>query len=139
MLQANARMKVDHADPAYENTDFNLKITGMKTRFFLIACLAVMLNAPAFSQKTPEQVTKAEYVIALITDNEIVSVRISAENCHRAYAVDWLERVSIKNGFLVFSKGKISHAWDIEDAVAIEKVDDMIIIRLPDRIGLDWF
>jgi len=111
----------------------------MKTRFFLIACLAVMLTAPAFSQRAPEQVTKAEYVIALITDNEIASVRISAENCHRAYAIDWLERVSIKNGFLVFSKGKISHAWDIEDAVAIEKVDDMIIIRLPDSIGLDWF
>jgi len=111
----------------------------MKTRFFLITCLAVMLCAPAFSQKTPEKITKAEYVISLITDNEIASVRISAGNCHRAYAIDWLERVSIKNGLLVFSKGKTSHAWDIEDAVAIEKIDDMVIIRLPDLIGLDWF
>jgi len=132
-------MNADHADPAFENTDLNLNNTGMKTRFFLIACLAVVLAAPAFSQKAPEPVTKAEYVIALITDNEIASVRISAENCHRAYAIDWLERVSIKNGLLVFSKGKTSHAWDIEDAVAIEKVDDMIIIRLSDGIGLDWF
>ena len=132
-------MNVDYADPAKENIDLNLKFTCMKTRFFLIACLAVMLSAPASSQTAPEHVTKAEYVIALITDNEIASVRISAQNCHRAYAIDWLERVSIKNGFLVFSKGKISHAWDIEDAVAIEKIDDMIIIRLPDTIGLDWF
>jgi hypothetical protein len=132
-------MNVDYTDPAYENTDLNLKNTGMKTSFFLIACLAVMIAAPAFSQKAPGQVTKADYVIALITDNEIASVRISTENCHRAYSIDWLERISIKNGFLVFSKGKNSHAWDIEDAVAIEKIDDMIIIRLPDRIGLDWF
>jgi hypothetical protein len=132
-------MNADHADPAFENTDFNLKNTGMKTRLFLIACLSVVMAAPVFSQKAPEHVTKAEYVIALITDNEIASVRISTENCHRAYAIDWLERISIKNGLLVFSKGKTSHAWDIEDAVAIEKVDDIIIIRLPDRIGLDWF
>lgn len=133
------RINADYADPKYDNTDLTLKFTYMKTRIFLIACLAVMLYAPAFSQKAPEPVTKAEYVISLLTDNEIASVRISAENCHRAYAIDWLERISIKNGLLVFSKGKISHAWDIEDAVAIEKVDDMIIIRLPDGIGLDWF
>ena len=111
----------------------------MKTNFFLMVCLAIMLSAPAFSQKAPELKSKAEYVISLITDNDIASVRISAENCHRAYAVDWLGRVSVKNGLLVFSKGSASHAWDIEDAVAIEKIDDMIIIRLPDRIGLDWF
>jgi hypothetical protein len=111
----------------------------MKTRFFLITCLVVMISAPAFSQKDPEKKTKAEYVISLITDNEIASVRISGENCHRAYSIDWLERVSVKNGLLIFSKGKTSHAWDIEDAVAIEKIDDMIVIRLSDRIGMDWF
>lgn len=111
----------------------------MKTRIFPIVCLAMLLSIPAFSQKNPDQKTKAEYVIALITDNEIASVRISTENCHRAYSIDWLERVAIKNDLLVFSKGKTSHAWDIEEAVAIELVDDMIVIRLPDRIGLDWF
>jgi len=111
----------------------------MKTRIFLIICLAVLLSSPAYSQKAPEQNSKAEYVIALITDTQIASVRISAENCHRAYSDDWLARVAIKNGLLVFSKGNTSHAWDIEDAVAIDKVDDMIVIRLPDRIGLDWF
>jgi len=111
----------------------------MKTRFFPIACLAVLLSAQAFSQKSTEQTTKAEYVIALITDNEIASVRISTENCHRAYSIDWLERVAVKNGFLVFSKGKTSHAWNIEDAIAIEKTDDVVVIRLPFRIGLDWF
>jgi hypothetical protein len=105
----------------------------------MIACLAVLLSAPAFSQKAPEHRTKAEYVISLITDNEIASVRISAENCHRAYSIDWLARVTIKDGLLVFSKGKVSHAWDIEHAVAIDKDDDIIVIRLPERIGLDWF
>jgi hypothetical protein len=111
----------------------------MKTKTLLIACLAIMIAAPAFSQKTTEQKSKAEYVIGLITDNEIASVRISTENCHRAYSIDWLARVTIKNDMLVFSKGNTSQAWDIEAAVAIEKVDDMIVIRLPQRIGLDWF
>ena len=72
----------------------------MKTRIFPVVCLAMILAIPAFSQKAPDQKTKAEYVIALITDNEIASVRISAENCHRAYSIDWLARISIKNGFL---------------------------------------
>jgi hypothetical protein len=132
-------MNANYDNHSKQDMDFNLKRIRMKTNFFLVACLTIMLSVPAFSQKATEQKTKAEYVISLITDNDIASVRISAENCHRAYSVDWLGRVSIKNGLLVFSKGNTSHAWDIEDAVAIEKVDDMIIIRLPDRIGLDWF
>jgi len=111
----------------------------MKTKFFSIAYLLILLSIPSFSQKEPEQTSKADYVIALITSSEIASVRISAQNCHRAYSADWLAKVTIKNGLLVFSKGNISHAWNIEDAVAIDRVDDMIVIRLPDSIGLDWF
>jgi hypothetical protein len=111
----------------------------MKTRFMLIACLVFMISGQVFSQHENDHKSKAEYVISLITDNNIASVRISTPNCHRAYSIDWLARISVKEGFLVFSKGNVSNAWDIEKAIAIDKIDDMIVIRLPENIGLDWF
>jgi hypothetical protein len=111
----------------------------MKTKVLLIACLAFFLSSHTFSQNSTEKKSKAEYVVSLVSGSEIVSVRMSSENYHRSYSVEWLYGITVKDGLLIFRKGNLTHAWDIEDAVVIEKIDDYIVIRLPDRIGLDWF
>ena len=85
------------------------------------------------SQTQEKSVKNANYVTSLLGQSTIVEVRIIAGPLQKVYSKDWTSSCTVKDGFLIFKKNDNQHSWDIEDAVLIEKNNDVICIHLAVR------
>lgn len=106
-------------------------------RRIIFTILIISFVNISFSKIQTIPKSKAEYVISLIHISSTTKIIIAAENFSKAYSNVWLSSVIIKDGYLVFSKGDAIHSWYIENAIFIEKEDDVITIHLNERIGVN--
>ena len=101
----------------------------------LVAFLAFTLLVANYgiSQTNEKSSKNANYVTALLGEASIVEIRIIAGPLQKVYSKEWISACTVKDGFLIFKKNENKHSWDIENAVLIEKNNDVIFIHLADR------
>lgn len=91
----------------------------------LLSISVLVIGFSSFSQDIGEK------VFSYITENSSVTevVMISA-GLEKKYTGTWFDSMEMKEGFLVFYKGALTHRWNMEKVVFVEQTNSYVRIYL---------
>jgi hypothetical protein len=113
--------------------NYQLNLKNMIKNLMAVLAFTLLVAHNGISQSQEKSVKNANYVTSLLGTSTIAEVRIIAGPLQKVYSKEWTSSCTVKDGFLIFKKNDNQHSWDIENAVLIEKNNDVIFIHLSDR------